>query len=58
MTHYNFFLTALFSLMFAVWVNLNYSIDDVIFWTLLISCPFIIMISILTITKTITLFRK
>lgn len=54
MSHFNFFLTAALSLAFSVWVNLNFTSENVLYWPALISSPIIFMVCLAIISKTIS----
>lgn len=62
MSPFHFAVTALATLIFAVWVNLNFSVNDVIYWPALFVSPFVFMIAILIVSKTffglVKLFSK
>lgn len=56
MTHLQFALTSLFTLCFAVWVNLNYTQENVLYWPVLFASPFVFMLALVIVSKTVSGF--
>lgn len=58
MSPFHFAVTALATLIFAVWVNLNFTVDNVFYWPALFVSPFVFMLAIVIVTKTFFGFMK
>jgi len=52
MSPFHFAVTALATLIFAVWVNLNFTVDNVFYWPALLVSPLVFMLAIVIVTKT------